>query len=540
MKQIAKWLALAIGVLLLIAISVTLMFDANRFKPALESRLSTALGRDVKLGNLALSIFSGSIEADDLSISDDVSFSKTPFLRAKAVRVGVELQPLIFSRKLNVTGITIEKPEITLMQTPAGDWNYSSLGTQSKPALGHSATTTTTTVDAAAGTGMEFSVKQLNIIDGSLTIGRTAGNWKPLVLDETNIEVRDFSAAAAFPFSLSTKVKGGGTIQLDGKAGPMNATDASMIPVNIRLHITALDIAATGLANYAPDVTGVISIDGTGDSDGVTIKVAGGIKAEKIRLAKGGTPATTPIEFKFEADHNLQKHFGTLRSGNIQIGKAVAALTGKYAEQGQAMTLHMNLDGPNMPVSDIVSMLGPLGIVLPSGSSLQGGTLNAKLSMDGPADKLVTDGTIAIRNTTLAGFDLGKKMSIIQQLAGMQTGSSTAIQNASANVHAAPDGIQAKDIQFIVPTVGDLRGDGTINAANTLDFRMNVALHTSGIAGAIADKPIPFFVTGTAADPQFKPDIKGLATQQIQDAVKKGTAGTAAGNLIKGLLGGKK
>src|SRR5207248_531745 len=118
-----------------------------------------------------------------------------------------------------------------------------------------------------------------------------------------------------------------------------------------------------------------------------------------------------------------------------------------------------------------------------------------------------------------------------------QTGQSTTIQNASANVQVSPGGISAKDIQLNVPAMGDLRGNGTISPANALEFKMSAALHTTGAASIIANKPIPFFVEGTSSDPVFKPDIKGMAEQQINTAVK-GEAGAAAGNLIKGLLGG--
>jgi AsmA protein len=534
MKRILLWLAILIGVLVLSAAALVFFFDANRFRPTLEASLSEALHRDVKLGKVGLSILSGSIEADDLEIAEDAAFGKAPFLRARAIRVGVELKPLIFEKKLNVTGITIEKPEISLIQAPFGDWNYSSLGTSTAP----TAKPAGTDAAAASAAGLAFTVNRLNIADGSLTIRRTTSLWKPLVLENVNLEVKDFSPVTAFPFTLTTKVKGGGSIKMDGKAGPINVTDASMTAVKVNVNVSGLDLAATGLANYAPDMAGIISFDGSGETNGVSLKLKGAIKAEKLKLAKTGTAAAVPLQFNFDVDHNLRKHSGSLKKGDIRIGKAPASLTGTYYEQGQDMILKMNLDGPNMPVSEIVAMLGPLGIVLPEGSSLHDGTISVKLSMNGPADKLVADGSLSIRDTTLAGFDLGKKMSVIQQIAGMQTGSSTQIQNVSLTVHMSPEGIQAKDIQLNVPAMGDLRGDGAISPENALDFKMNVALHTSGAASIIADKPIPFFVQGTSSDPLFKPDIKGLAAEQMKAV--KAEAGVAATNFLKGLFNGKK
>src|SRR5208283_4228427 len=92
---------------------------------------SAALGREVTLGGLQLSVFSGSVTAGDLSIADDPAFSKTPFLRASSLQAGIELMPLILSRKLNVTGIVVDQPQIQLIQSEAGVWNFSSIGAKS-------------------------------------------------------------------------------------------------------------------------------------------------------------------------------------------------------------------------------------------------------------------------------------------------------------------------------------------------------------------------------------------------------------------------
>jgi len=72
------------------------------------------------VGNLSLSILSGSVSAENLSIADDPAFSKDPFIRAKALQVGVEVMPLIFSKTLHVTEITLDQPEIFLLHD-AGD-----------------------------------------------------------------------------------------------------------------------------------------------------------------------------------------------------------------------------------------------------------------------------------------------------------------------------------------------------------------------------------------------------------------------------------
>src|SRR6478609_3737220 len=127
MKRIFLLGGAVLVLLLLAAAALPFLIDPNTFRPMLEARLSQALGREVKLGELKLSILSGSVTANDLSIADDPAYSRTPFVQAKSLAIGVEVWPLIASRKLHVTGLSIDAPAITLIQSPNGDWNFSKL-----------------------------------------------------------------------------------------------------------------------------------------------------------------------------------------------------------------------------------------------------------------------------------------------------------------------------------------------------------------------------------------------------------------------------
>jgi AsmA protein len=200
--------------------------------------------------------------------------------------------------------------------------------------------------------------------------------------------------------------------------------------------------------------------------------------------------------------------------------------------------LNFKLSGPGMPVEELEALLPALGIVLPAGTSLQGGSASANLSMEGPADRLVTTGSLALNNTRLMGFDLPKKMASIEKLAGIKAGPDTEIQVLSANLRLAPEGTSAQDMKLVVPAIGELSGAGTVSPANALDFKMSAMVHTSGLLAVVGNKPIPFTVGGTCAEPVFKPDIKAVAKEEIKSI--EGDVGKAAGGLLNGLLGGKK
>ena len=101
----------------MLLIALPFLIDVNSFRPKIESEASSALGREVKLGDLSLSILSGSVGIEDIRIADDPAFSKSPFITAKSLKVGVELMPLIFSKQLNVTKIALNEPQIMQCRT---------------------------------------------------------------------------------------------------------------------------------------------------------------------------------------------------------------------------------------------------------------------------------------------------------------------------------------------------------------------------------------------------------------------------------------
>ena len=102
-----RTLVIVLGVLVVLLLMLPFLIPVNQFHSAVEQRLSAALGRQVQVGNLSLSLWSGALAAEELSIADDAKFSASPFLTAKALKVSVELKALIFNRALHITGLSI-------------------------------------------------------------------------------------------------------------------------------------------------------------------------------------------------------------------------------------------------------------------------------------------------------------------------------------------------------------------------------------------------------------------------------------------------
>src|SRR5450755_2782175 len=134
MKRGLKIAGIVLGGIVVAVIALPFGLNVNSFRPKLEAALSSAIGRPVTVGNLSLSILGETVSAQDLAIADDPAFSQQPFVRAKGLKVGVEILPLIFSKSLHVTELTLDNPQITILRSATGTWNFSSLGGGSSPA----------------------------------------------------------------------------------------------------------------------------------------------------------------------------------------------------------------------------------------------------------------------------------------------------------------------------------------------------------------------------------------------------------------------
>src|SRR5262249_48291447 len=162
MNKILKIVGIVIALLIVIAIAIPFLVNVNSFRPQIESTLSSALGRETKVGNLSLSILSGSVEANQLSIAEDPKFGTSPFLQAKSRKGGLELIPLIFSKQLHITHLLIEQPEIMLLRNREGVWNFSSLGNQGSQSAKEPAKSS-----SSASPG-DVSVAKLELSDGKV------------------------------------------------------------------------------------------------------------------------------------------------------------------------------------------------------------------------------------------------------------------------------------------------------------------------------------------------------------------------------------
>lgn len=520
--------AIAGGIILILLIAIPFLLNADNYRPRIESMLSDATGRKVTLGHLSFSLFSGSLVADNLSIADDPAFSQQPFVQAQQISIGIEVSPLVFHKQVIIRGITIDTPKINLIENESNVWNYASLGNSSKRSN-----------KAETQSAMpNLSIGVIEVKDGQVTM--TQAGVQPRVVSNVNAKVNDFSLTTPFTFSLSASLQGNGTVSVDGKGGPFDQADASKTPFTTKLDVKHADVVAAGFVPPSAGVSGIADLNANITSNGQTAHVQGTLDATQLKLAPNGSPAPRPVHVNFTVDQNLTSLSGQLQNTTLSFDRAVFNIAGTYQTKGPTTTLNVTAATQGAPINDLEAFLPALGIEMPSGSKLQGGTLTTNLAVTGTSSNPAIAGPVRIANTQLAGFDLASKMGPAAALVGAKPGSGTTIQVLSLNLREQGGGLQAENIVLTVAGLGTATGNGTVTPAKVLNFHVvaklqggvaNVATSAismiGGTAGSLAGgalkNGIPVTITGTASNPVITPDMKGL------------TGG--AGNPAAGLLG---
>jgi AsmA protein len=515
-KAVAAVAALAVVTL----VAIPFFVNANTFRPVLETRLSAALGRPVKLGNLRLSLFSGSLVANNLSIADDPGYSAMPFLSAREVRIGVEMKPLIFHRQIHVRRFEIEAPQLYLIEGANGLWNFSSLSRNAASLTG----------DAANNAVLFDSVvDRIAIQDGRAVVETLPAQGQPHVYDHVHITVHRFSLAQRFPFELGATIPGEGVVLAKGNVGPIDTQNAAKTAADIEIVVQHLDPVAAGFLDPNAGVSMLADIHAHATYDGNIVSSSGTLHMQRLQLVQTGSPSPQPIDLTYDITHRLEDNTGQVQQAAIHLGTGTINLSGNYRLAAGDPWIDMKVTGARVPIDELQPLMTATGVKLPNGSQLKGGTLSIALAVTGPANDLVITGPVDLENTRLVGFDLGSKISGIAALGGVKTGSTTTIQSLKFDLSASRAGIKVAHIDSLVAAMGESTGSGTVSPTGALSFRLiahvtsargmgkvGVGLLTKmnrlGNADSAQDSAqgVPMLVAGTADNPVITADVTGL------------------------------
>ena len=447
----------------------------------------------------------------------------------------------------------------------------------------------------AEGTSMlpSLTVDSAEVKNGIVTLTTATQAGAPAVYQKLNAQVTNLTPTSWSPFTLTAQLPGGGTLSANGKAGPFNAENNAATPLSAQITLKHVELETSGV--LAPDagISGLADLQALVQSNGQILTANGTAHVDNIKLARNGRPSPKPVEVQFAVAQNEQATTGEIQHATLSVGRASVNLAGTYQSSGPTTAINLKVAGNGMPIDEIEAFLPALGVSLPQGSRLQGGTVTANLTVSGSTASPIISGPVSLSNTQLAGFDLGAKLQGLSKLTGGRigsaTGSGTNIRSLSMDVREQAGNIRTDRVSLDVAGVGTATGAGSVSEGGALNYNMLLKLtglvNTStgsapasnnagggvaglvgglagfipggaaggaglgsigGIAGSVLKNGIPVEIAGTTSNPTFAPRIGSIATSVGFGAAKGLIPGSksglpdgkAVGDPLKNALGG--
>ena len=446
------------------------------------------------------------------------------------------MKPLIFHHELLIRSFEVDAPQIHLVRAENGSWNFSTLS--------HGTDSLNTTRSASLP---DLPVDRIIIKDGNATVETLPLQKNPQIYDHLNVTMEHFSLDQAFPFTVSASLPADAKVDVSGTVGPINPQDAASTAFDTQVKLQHLDPVAAGYVDATDGISMIAGLDAHIVSDGTDVTSNGKLHAEHLILLKGGKAAPHPLDVSYQVTHSLKTNIGQVSDFVFQTGAIAVHIKGNYQLTANVPVFDLKLLAQSVPINELQALMPAVGVQLPNGATLNGGTLSANFTIKGsPTDNVIV-GSYEIKNTTLVGYDIGSKIAGIAALGGIKTGDTAVIDVSRANVRITKAGSESTKIYSVLPALGVSTGSGTVSPSGQLNFhliskvtnakglnKVGINLLTKMNSTSDAAKPsdasgIPITITGTAEEPVITADVNGLM---------KGNAATIKKKLSK--LFGKK
>jgi AsmA protein len=118
---------LLVVLLVIGAVMLPPLVNANRLRGRLAGSLSAELGRPVQMDNVTLRLLPRpGFAFDNLEVAGDPAFGEEPVMRAASVTVGVRLLPL-WRGRIEVATVTLDQASLNVERNQQGRWNFEDL-----------------------------------------------------------------------------------------------------------------------------------------------------------------------------------------------------------------------------------------------------------------------------------------------------------------------------------------------------------------------------------------------------------------------------
>jgi uncharacterized protein involved in outer membrane biogenesis len=471
-------LIILVVLVLSVIIIVPLLVNVDRYRPEVEERIKAETGKRAEIGHLSLTLFpSVAIRVDDFALGNPEGFPRGDFIKTKRIDAVVDAWALL-SRQVVIKSLNLDEPEITMLESPRGHWNFETPQTGKVPK----------SVSFSAPSSFSLGViNRVNVTKGHLTVAKltASGSAEPAFFEARGLsseldelDVNAFSASLAEPFPQ----RGGTEIARAPWWG--------------------------SFVVHAAEPTERLAAHGTLKAEALSFQTfhASAVKT-KVRLY--------PKEVFFD-DLGLDLYGGHAKG---EVSFNFGGVNPRYKAKAQVAGV------------DVARFLQEI----PSARGYMTGKMQGNMNLDGEVTKspdplagMHGAGNMSVKDGTLPKLQLGKNLMALAKLSdlGIAKGDPGAFSSIAADLNIANNKITSRKIT-VVGNGLDAEGTGstTLLGAGTLDYQgvanlaagsnqlSNVLAGLSGATMANGKMSFPFGIGGTLSVPKFM--LKSMGAGQL-------------------------
>jgi AsmA protein len=547
--KIVIGLLIAVALMVGIILALPFLVDLNKYQDQYKPLLEDALNRKVQLKDIHLTIWPRiGARVADLVVLDDPAFDSSPFASLTSLDIGVKLIPLL-SGKVEVEGITLHDPVITVIKNKSGILNVSTIG---RTGVELPKTPSRAPIPSAEGPLKILAllaVDRVSIAGGKLTY-RDLSAPKPTeyILQDMELLLQSVRLGQSPSLHVGMLVQPLNLpVRLDGTFGPLKeSTDIDSI--NLQLALGKTDFTITGKT--------------TGQNASLNIS-APVIHTANLPI---NLPFQKPVDIKnLHITAHVQGQNLLLQNLSFQLFDGQVAAEGRVTSGSETPPFAGKITLQGMQLAPALNAMATTQVAISGTAGADLGVQGRGLSMPDLTKSLEGTGHVAVKDGKIEGVNLLQEAISILEVAGIS------LDNAKATAFSVIEtdlAIQQGTIyvQRLLMDSHDFQatGGGTIGFDQMLNLTVNLNLSqdlSQKIAGSspaanLAMKEgrlsLPLVITGTAQAPLYGLDMKSLtgkAQEQMQKNIKETVSGLLKGttkpedlkqqgrDLLKGLLG---
>ncbi len=379
MNRLLKFVGIAVGVVVLlfvvVAVTVSLLFDPNDYKDDITAAVQNATGRELTLaGDLELAVFPTiRIAVGAASLSNAPGFGDEPMARIGSATLSLALLPLL-TRRVEISQARLTGLELNLARNRAGANNWQDLGGRSTPAADAPPAD-----GGGVPAGLDLGVGAIEVEDAHIVWNdaATGSRWE---LTNFGMTAEDFGVGERFPLHMQFALAGADVaVQV---AADMQATLA-LAENEYRLDELEVTVDGSGAGWPGGPSQAALSFESlvanlgaeTLELNGLTlgflgVTMAGSLSGQRLMSDLALTGAVDIREFaprevlqRFEVDvstadnsvltratakANLLYNSNQIGLRDMQLTLDDSTLTGRVALEGERITYDLTVDDINV------------------------------------------------------------------------------------------------------------------------------------------------------------------------------------------------